>query len=155
MKGYFRREDATSALEWRHPDGTVFHRTGDLGFIDEDGFLHVSGRKKDMIITGGFNVYPSDLEDVLLAHPQVRDAAVVGLPSAQWGETPFAVVTCRSGSRAAAGEILDWANARLGKTQRLSGLDIVDSLPRGSLQKVLKAELRSSYADRVENRDRP
>ncbi|MCI4643321.1 MAG: acyl--CoA ligase [Hyphomonadaceae bacterium] len=155
MKAYFRREDATRALEWHHPDGTVFHRTGDLGFIDADGFLHVSGRKKDMIITGGFNVYPSDLEDVLLSHPQVREAAVVGLPSERWGETPFAVITCQPGSALDAGELLDWANAKLGKTQRLSGLDIVDSLPRGSLQKVLKAELRKIYTHRQQSRGRP
>ena len=151
MKGYFRREDATAALKWRHPDGTEFHRTGDLGFLDEDGFLHISGRKKDMIITGGFNIYPSDLEEVLLSYPEVREAAVVGLPDSKWGETPFAVITCYPGSKATPNDVLEWANAKLGRTQRLSGLDIVESLPRGSLQKILKNELRNTYAERFSN----
>lgn len=150
MKAYFKREAATAELRWKHPDGTVFHRTGDLGFLDDDGFLYISGRKKDMIITGGFNVYPSDIEEILCQHPDVKEAAVVGLPSHRWGETPFAVITCRKTRVALDSELLNWANERLGKTQRLSGLDIVDQLPRGSLQKVLKAELRREYAAKIE-----
>ncbi|WP_321490157.1 AMP-binding protein [uncultured Hyphomonas sp.] len=146
MKAYFKRETATAELRWAHPDGTIFHRTGDLGFLDSDGFLHISGRKKDMIITGGFNVYPSDLEAVLCSHPQVKEAAVIGLPCPRWGETPFAVITCRDPDTVTRSELLEWANGHLGKTQRLSGLDIVEGLPRGSLQKVLKAELRRTYA---------
>ncbi|WP_439620905.1 class I adenylate-forming enzyme family protein [Hyphomonas sp.] len=145
MRGYYQGPEATRAIEWQHADGTVFYRTGDLGFLDTDGFLYISGRKKDMIISGGFNVYPADLEQVLLAHPCVSEAAVIGLPSDRWGETPFAVITLCPDAQTRAGDILDWANRKLGKHQRLSGLDIADSLPRGSLHKVLKNELRKLY----------
>jgi len=103
-------------------------------------------RRKDMVISGGFNVYPSDLEAVLRQHPAVADAAVVGVPSAEWGETPVAfVVPANAAEKASAGALREWANAQLGKTQRLSDLRLVDELPRSEIGKVLKRQLREGY----------
>jgi long-chain acyl-CoA synthetase len=98
-----------------------------------------------MIISGGFNVYPSDLEAVLRGHAAVADVAVVGVPSAQWGETPVAFVVRAAAAAASGDEIMAWANARLGKTQRLSALRCVEALPRSAIGKVLKRELRDAW----------
>ncbi|MDO8703835.1 MAG: AMP-binding protein, partial [Sulfuricaulis sp.] len=102
-------------------------------------------RKKDMIISGGFNIYPSDLEAVLSEHAEVADVAVVGVPSQRWGETPLAFVVLRPGAATAAQALLAWANGKLGKVQRLAAVEIVDSLPRSDVGKVLKRELREAY----------
>jgi acyl-CoA synthetase (AMP-forming)/AMP-acid ligase II len=141
MTGYHGRRDATDAATWYDADGDRFIRHGDIGRFDEDGFLTLLDRKKDLIISGGFNVYPSDLEAVLAAHPDVMDCSVIGVPSEQWGETPVGFYV-GSGE---ASEILAWANARLGKTQRLADLRRVDELPRSAIGKVLKRELRELY----------
>jgi len=132
----------TREAEWFDGSGKRFIRTGDIGRFDADGFLTLLDRKKDMIISGGFNIYPSDLEAVLRGHAGVAEAAVVGLPSAQWGETPVAFVVCRPGSALAADELLQWVNQRVGKTQRLSRLHLLPELPRSAIGKVLKRELR-------------
>ncbi|MCL4714045.1 MAG: acyl--CoA ligase [Hyphomonadaceae bacterium] len=143
MSGYHNRKDQTDAAIWISPEGLRFIRTGDVGRFDADGFLELMDRKKDMIISGGFNVYPSDLEAVLRQHPDVADAAVVGVPSAEWGETPVAFVV----SSGADGETLRaFANERLGKTQRISAVELVDELPRSHIGKILKRELRDAYA---------
>jgi acyl-CoA synthetase (AMP-forming)/AMP-acid ligase II len=105
-------------------------------------------RKKDLVISGGFNIYPSDLEAVLREHPAVADAAVVGVPSEQWGETPVAFVVRKPGDATEAAALLRWANERVGKTQRLADLRFVDELPRSAIGKVLKRELRDAYAAR-------
>ena len=97
-----------------------------------------------MIISGGFNVYPSDLEAELRNHPSVADVAVVGVPSAEWGETPVAFVVARDGMVTAA-DVLAFANARLGKMQRLKAVELVPELPRSAIGKVLKRELRDAY----------
>jgi len=98
-----------------------------------------------MVISGGFNIYPSDLEAVLRRHPAVADAAVVGVPSAEWGETPVAFVVRRDGEQANADEIRGWLNQQVGKTQRLAGLRLVGELPRSAIGKVLKRELREAW----------
>jgi acyl-CoA synthetase (AMP-forming)/AMP-acid ligase II len=103
-------------------------------------------RRKDMIISGGFNVYPSDLEAVLRQHPQVEDAAVVGVPSQAWGETPVAYVVAPQGATWSEAELLAWFNARVGKTQRLHALERIDELPRSAIGKVLKRELQQRAA---------
>jgi acyl-CoA synthetase (AMP-forming)/AMP-acid ligase II len=100
-------------------------------------------RKKDMIISGGFNIYPSDLEAVLVQHAAVAEAAVVGVPSDVWGETPVAFVVLKPGADAQAGDIRDFANTRLGKMQRLAEVRLVAALPRSPIGKVLKRELRA------------
>ncbi len=142
MTGYNNRPDATKAMYWYDAEGRLFYRHGDIGRFDEDGFLTLMDRAKDLIISGGFNIYPSDLEAVLLQHPAVVEAAVVGIPSEEWGETPVGFVVLRDGTDQA--DILAFANGKVGKTQRLNRLVVVDELPRSAIGKVLKRELRDS-----------
>ncbi|MEO8922447.1 MAG: class I adenylate-forming enzyme family protein, partial [Caldimonas sp.] len=162
MLGYHGQPVKTHEAEWTSPQGERFIRTGDVGRFDAEGFLTLLDRKKDMIISGGFNIYPSDLEAVLREHAQVADAAVVGVPSTRWGETPVAFVILRpralSTSTSQAGDeasMLAWFNARIGKTQRLAALHIVDELPRSGIGKVLKRELRDWHlaASSISNND--
>lgn len=145
MSGYHNRKEQTDAATWISPEGLAFIRTGDVGRFDADGFVELMDRKKDMIISGGFNIYPSDLEAVLRQHPDVADVAVVGVPSADWGETPVAFVVSRG---ADADAIKSFANERLGKTQRLSAVELIDELPRSHIGKILKRELRDAYTAR-------
>ena len=146
MNGYFNQPRKTAEAEWYDPEGNRYIRTGDVGRFDEQGFLTLLDRRKDMIISGGFNIYPSDLESVLSKHDAIKEAAVVGVPSRQWGETPVAFVVLKPGSTAVAEEIRAWANERLGKTQRLASVEIREQLPRSAIGKVLKRELRDQYA---------
>lgn len=142
MKAYHKREADTEAAFWYNPDGQRFMRTGDLGRFDEDGFLILIDRKKDVIISGGFNIYSSDIEDVLRGHPGVDDVAVVGAPSDKWGETPVAFVVCNTTIEC--GDLLAFANERLGKLQRLAEVRRIDRLPRNAIGKILKRELREA-----------
>lgn len=143
MTGYHGQPERTREAEWFDPQGKRFIRTGDIGRFDADGFLTLLDRRKDMLISGGFNVYPSDLEAVLRDHPAVQEVAVVGVPSPRWGETPVAfVVLGRQADALSADMLLHWANARLGKIQRLDSVQFVSELPRSSIGKVLKRELR-------------
>jgi len=146
MTGYHGQPEKTREAEWFAPDGKRFIRTGDVGRFDADGFLTLFDRKKDLIISGGFNIYPSDLEAQLVEHPAVGEAAVVGVPSPEWGETPVAFVVARDGHPVSAEALKDWLNARVGKTQRLSALHLVPELPRSAIGKVLKRELRDRYS---------
>jgi acyl-CoA synthetase (AMP-forming)/AMP-acid ligase II len=146
MTGYHQQPAKTAEAEWFDAEGKRFIRTGDVGRFDAEGFLTLLDRRKDMIISGGFNVYPSDLEAVLREHPAVAEAAVVGVPSAQWGETPVAWVVTRGGEAADAEALRQWVNARLGKTQRIAALHVVDELPRSAIGKILKTELRARHA---------
>jgi long-chain acyl-CoA synthetase len=142
MNGYHNRPEQTGAAIWVSPEGKRFIRTGDVGRFDADGFIELMDRKKDMIISGGFNIYPSDLEAVLREHADVVDVAVIGAPSAEWGETPVAFVV----SRGADSETLrQFANAKLGKMQRIADVVLIDELPRSHIGKVLKRELRDLY----------
>ncbi|CAN7518468.1 AMP-binding protein [Variovorax paradoxus] len=142
MTGYHRQPEKTREAEWFDAAGKRFIRTGDIGRFDAEGFLTLFDRKKDMIISGGFNIYPSDLEAVLRGHAAVADVAVAGVPSEQWGETPVAFVVRREGDGTSEDALLQWANAQLGKTQRLARLQFIDELPRSAIGKVLKRELR-------------
>lgn len=143
MSGYHRQPEKTRDAEWFDDQGRRYIRTGDVGRFDEDGFLVLMDRRKDMIISGGFNLYPSDLEAVLRQHPAVADCAVVGVPSAAWGETPVAFAVLRDATDPEA--VRAWANERLGKTQRLAGLRVLPELPRSAIGKVLKRELREAW----------
>jgi len=145
MEGYYGMPEKTREVEWFDSTGQRFIRTGDIARMDVDGFLILADRKKDMIISGGFNIYPSDLEAELGQHPQVKESAVVGVPSRQWGETPVGYVVLRQDAALSREDLLSWVNARLGKTQRLSDLIWIDSLPRNEIGKVLKRELRERY----------
>jgi acyl-CoA synthetase (AMP-forming)/AMP-acid ligase II len=145
MLGYHNQPGKTSDAQWVSPEGHVFIRTGDVGRFDEDGFMVLGDRKKDMIISGGFNIYPSDLEAELVKHPAVKECAVVGIPSREWGETPAAFVVLRPGEEMEAEALRKWVNERVGKMQKLSYLVFTDALPRSSIGKVLKRELRDGF----------
>jgi long-chain acyl-CoA synthetase len=147
MSRYFRNPAATEAFYWRDGAGVTFHRTGDIGAFDEDGFLVLLDRKKDMIISGGFNIYATDLERTLLDHPDVEDVAVIAVPSEQWGETPLGLVVMREGVATDGAALLAWANSRVGKLQRLSAIELRTTLPRSPAGKLLKPELRKPYWD--------
>ena len=145
MEGYYGMPEKTREVEWFDPSGKRFIRTGDIARYDEDGFLILADRKKDMVISGGFNIYPSDLEAEIGQHPEVLESAVVGVPSRQWGETPVAYVVLKPAATISRTDLLAWVNARLGKTQRLADLVLTDTLPRSEIGKVLKRELRERY----------
>jgi acyl-CoA synthetase (AMP-forming)/AMP-acid ligase II len=140
MKGYWRLPDATAeALRggWMH--------TGDAGVMDDEGFLYIQDRVKDMIVSGGENVYPRVVEDVLFAHPAIADAAVIGVPDPQWGETIKAVVVLREGTSVTADDIMDFCRGKLGGFERPRSVDFVAELPRNATGKVLKRVLREPY----------
>jgi acyl-CoA synthetase (AMP-forming)/AMP-acid ligase II len=146
MLGYANRPDATRATQWQHPDGRIFIKTGDLARRDADGFIELMGRAKDMIISGGFNIYPIDIELVMAEHPLVRDVAVIGVPSRAWGESPVAVVVAPGADPE---ELKAWTNARVGKVQRLAAVQLADDLPRSAIGKILKRELRDLWQGEI------
>ncbi|HEV3247835.1 MAG TPA: class I adenylate-forming enzyme family protein [Beijerinckiaceae bacterium] len=146
MSGYHNQPQMSAEAEWRDAEGKRFIRTGDIARFDEDGFLILVDRKKDMIISGGFNIYPGDLEAALAAHEAVAEAAVIGVASERWGETPVGFVALNPGAEVTPAALREFANARLGKTQRLAAVEILDQLPRSAIGKVLKRELRERYS---------
>ena len=148
MPGYWRRDDANLAATYVDEEGLVWLRSGDIGYVDSEGFLYIVDRKKDMILSGGQNIYPQDIEAVAAGHPAVFDVAVIGLPSARWGETPVALAVLRDGDDTDALEIKEWVNERVGKQQRVADVIAVDALPRNPNGKILKRELREEYKDR-------
>lgn len=152
MTGYHGRPDATREATWTDPQGRRWLRTGDIGRLDEEGFLYIVDRKKDMILSGAQNVYPADIEHVMRAHPDIVDVAVIGVPNEKWGETPFAVVVARAGCALDAATLIEWTNARVGRQQRIAGAALCDGLPRNPNGKVLKRELRGLYAKAVGER---
>jgi acyl-CoA synthetase (AMP-forming)/AMP-acid ligase II len=145
MTGYHNRPAQTHEAEWFDTVGRRYIRTGDVGRFDADGFLVLVDRKKDMVISGGFNIYPGDLEAVAREHPAIAEVAVVGVPSERWGETPVAFVVARPGASLEPEQVLAWCNERLGRMQRLAAVEPVESLPRSGIGKVLKRELRARY----------
>lgn len=149
MRGYHNKPEKTREAEWFAPDGKRFIRTGDVGCFDAEGFLTLMDRKKDMIISGGFNIYPSDLEAIFRQHAAVQDVAIVGVPSEAWGETPVAFVVLRPGTNTTAGVTTEalqaWINERVNKVQRVSGVRVIDELPRSAIGKVLKRSLREHW----------
>ena len=145
MSGYHNQPGKTSEAEWFDAQGKRFIRHGDVARFDADGFLILMDRRKDMIISGGFNVFPSDLEAEIKRHPDVAEVAVVGVPSKEWGETPVAYVVRRSDATVSAPALRTLVNASLGKTQRIADLMFIAELPRSAIGKVLKRELRATY----------
>jgi len=141
-----RRSPATAEAGWRDAGGTCFIRAGDVGRIDPDGFLTLRDRRTDMGISGGFNVYPSDLDAVPGAHAAVVEAAVIGVPSERWGETPVAVVVLRPDAHVDAQELRARANGRRGATQGLAALTVVPELPRSAIGRILERKLRARVA---------
>jgi long-chain acyl-CoA synthetase len=144
MAGYWRQADATQAAML---DG--WYRTGDLGQRDADGHLFIVGRKKDMIITGGENVYPTEVENVLAAHPAVAEVAVFGIPSERWGEEVRAAIVLRAGCTAGEAELLAFCRERIGGYKVPKAIDFrTESLPMTGPGKVAKNLLRAGYAAR-------
>ena len=140
MSGYYKNPEATASTL---RDGWV--HTGDIGHFDEDGYLQIVDRKKDMIISGGFNVHSAQVEQVLCGHPAVAECAVIGVPDADWGEAVKAVVVRRPGLRVETAALIDWCRQRLGGVKTPKSIDFVDELPRSQRGKVLKRILREPY----------
>jgi acyl-CoA synthetase (AMP-forming)/AMP-acid ligase II len=140
MPGYLKNQAATaeaSKFGWHH--------TGDVGLIDEDGFVYIVDRKKDMIITGGFNVYPSEIEQVIWSHPAVQECAVVGVPDEKWGEAVKAVVELKRGATAEAEEIIALCKSRLGSVKAPKSVEFWKALPRTPVGKVSKKDIRATF----------
>lgn len=145
MSEYHKRSEATANIIWRDARGRTFLRSGDIGRFDEEGYLYILDRKKDMIISGGFNVFPADIESVVGEHEDVSDVTVIGIPHEKWGETPLALVIPKSGAAFDADAVKAWANERLAKPQRIAAMEVRDDFPRNALGKVIKRELREPY----------
>ncbi len=140
MKGYYNEPDKTAETivdGWLH--------TGDVGHLDEDGYLHITDRKKDMIISGGFNVYPSEVEQVIWSHPAVQDCAVIGVPDEKWGEAVKAIVELKPGQGVTGDELIGLCKERLGSVKAPKSVDFMASLPRSAAGKVLKKDLRKTF----------
>ncbi len=145
MPGYYKRPDLTAQAI---VDGWLY--TGDLGYADEQGFLHLVDRKKDLIISGGVNVYPKDIEEIAVTHPAVREAAVFGVPSEKWGETPVAAIVLSTAGASTEETLREWINARVAaRYQRLHRVMILDELPRSAAGKTLKRVLRDRFTTTV------
>jgi acyl-CoA synthetase (AMP-forming)/AMP-acid ligase II len=139
--GYYKRPDLTTEAVkdgWLH--------TGDIGYVDDDGFLYLVDRKKDMIISGGVNVYPRDIEEIVVQHPAVQEAAVLGIPHEKWGETPLAAVTLLEPGSVTSEELKNWINEHVAaKFQRVHDVVIMEEFPRNVAGKILKRVMRESY----------
>ena len=141
MKGYWNLDDETAKTIL--DDGWL--RSGDAGYLDADGYVYIHDRVKDMIVSGGENIYPAEIENVLMAHPAVADAAVIGVPSDRWGETPKAMIVRAAGADPTEQEIIDYCRERLAKFKCPTSVDWVDALPRNPSGKILKKDLRGPY----------
>jgi acyl-CoA synthetase (AMP-forming)/AMP-acid ligase II len=141
MTGYWGDEEKTSQVI--SPDGWL--RTGDMGWIDDEGYIYLAGRGDDMIIRGGENISPEEVEDVLHSHHQVEEAAVIGIPDPEWGQEPRAIVSIKKGGDTTQEDIMEYCRSRLAGFKRPRSVIFVDSLPRNQLGKVLKKELREKY----------
>jgi acyl-CoA synthetase (AMP-forming)/AMP-acid ligase II len=141
MPGYYKRPDLTEQTiinSWLH--------TGDLGYVDEDGFLFLVDRMKDLIISGGCNVFPRDIEEIIVQHAAVREAAVFGVPSEKWGETPMAAVILGEPGAVSEDELREWINERVdSKLQRVHAVVFMEDFPRSTAGKTLKRVMREPY----------
>ena len=140
MRGYTGDPGATAAVS-----AHGWHHTGDIGYLDADGFLFIVDRAKDMVITGGFNVYSAEVEQALMAHPAVADCAVIGLPDAKWGERVTAVVQVRPGAALDPAELTAFVKERIGSVKTPKQIEVWDDLPRSKVGKVLKAEIKKRF----------
>jgi acyl-CoA synthetase (AMP-forming)/AMP-acid ligase II len=140
MVGYWHKPEETNTTL---VDGWV--HTGDMGYCDEEGYLYIADRKKDMIISGGENVYPREIEEVLYQHPAVLEAAVIGIPDPYWVERVHAVVVTRKGISTTAEELIAFCKKRIAGYKAPKTIDFVDSLPKNPTGKILKRELREKY----------
>jgi len=141
MRGYHRDPQATAAAS-----AHGWHHTGDIGYLDEDNFLFIVDRAKDMVITGGFNVYSTEVEQAIMQHPAVQDCAVVGLPDDTWGERVTAVLQLRAGAAVEPAEIQSFVKKRIGSVKTPKQVEIWPDLPRSKVGKVLKADIKTKLA---------
>ncbi|MFC2020534.1 class I adenylate-forming enzyme family protein [Chloroflexota bacterium] len=142
MSGYWKDEEKTDKTIDK--DGWV--HTSDIGYVDEDGYFFLAGRASDMIIRGGENISPEEVEGVLLSHPKVEDGAIIGVPDEEWGEVPMAVVVVKEGEETTAEEIMEYCRANLASFKRPRSVVFTDELPRNPVGKVIKKQLREQYA---------
>lgn len=140
MRGYYKNPDATKAVS-EHG----WHHTGDLAYQDENGFIYICDRKKEMIISGGYNVYPLEVEQVVLSHPAVQDCAVVGVPDPKWGEAIKAVIELKPGYSVTSEEIIALCKSRVGSIKAPKSIDFVETLPRSPAGKVMRKNVRQRY----------
>jgi acyl-CoA synthetase (AMP-forming)/AMP-acid ligase II len=126
--------------------------TGDVGYVDADGFFYLHDRVKDMIVSGGENIYPAEVENALMGHPALADCAVIGVPSDKWGETVKAIVVLAPGASATADELIEFARTRIARFKVPRSVDFVDVLPRNPSGKILKRELREPYWQGIDRR---
>ncbi len=141
MKGYWNDEAATREAV----DDEGWFRTGDAGYVDADGYVYIHDRVKDMIVSGGENVYPAEVENVLMGHPAIADVAVIGVPHERWGETAKAIVVVEPGAELDPDDVIAYARERLARFKCPTSIEIVDSLPRNPSGKILKKDLRAPY----------
>jgi len=147
MSGYLNNEKANEEATWLDDNNQKWFRTGDIGRIDKEGFLYLVDRKKDMIISGGQNIYPADIEAILSLRDEIKEMAIIGVESLKWGETPIAIVVAKENKKLDCDEIKTWLNSKLGKQQRVSLVITTESLPRNPAGKILKRELRKYYTN--------
>ena len=140
MKGYWNRPEATAETI---RDGWLY--TGDLATMDKDGFVYIQDRKKDMIISGGENVYPAEVENAISAHPGVADVAVIGMPSAKWGESAAAIVVPKPDAGVSGDDILDFCQTKLARFKQPKVVEFIDEIPRNPTGKILKRVLREQF----------
>jgi fatty-acyl-CoA synthase len=141
MTGYWRDEKKTSQAITS--DGWL--RTGDMGWMDEEGYIYLAGRGDDMIIRGGENISPEEVENVLHSHPKIEEASVIGIPDMEWGQEPRAVVVLKKGETATSEEIIEYCRSRLAGFKRPRSVVFIDALPRNQMGKVLRKKLREEY----------
>jgi acyl-CoA synthetase (AMP-forming)/AMP-acid ligase II len=141
MKGYWNKPEETARTIT--DDGWL--KTGDAGYLDEDGYLYIHDRVKDMIVSGGENIYPAEVENCLMSHPDIADVAVIGVPSDKWGETVKALVVKKEGADPKPESIIAFAKERIASFKCPTSVDWVDALPRNPSGKILKRELRAPY----------
>jgi long-chain acyl-CoA synthetase len=148
MAGYWNMPEATA----KTIDKDGWLRTGDAGYMDEDGYVYIHDRVKDMIITGGENVYPAEVESAIYGHPDVADVAVIGVPDAKWGEAVKAMVVCKPGTTPDPQSIIDWARQRVAAFKTPKSVEFIAALPRNASGKILRRELREPFWKGVERR---
>jgi acyl-CoA synthetase (AMP-forming)/AMP-acid ligase II len=140
--GYYKNPEATAEVR-----EFGWHHTGDIGVMSPDGYVTIVDRKKDMIISGGFNVFPKEIEQVLCEHPAVQECAVIGVPDDKWGEAVKAVIQLKPGQLCSTEELVAAVKSALGSVKTPKSVDFIEQLPRSSAGKVLKTELRKQYWD--------
>jgi acyl-CoA synthetase (AMP-forming)/AMP-acid ligase II len=140
MQGYYKNPEETAAAS-----RNGWHRTGDVGRVDEEGYFYITDRLRDMIISGGFNIFPGEIEQVIWSHPAVQDCAVIGVPDDLWGEAVTAVVELKPGHEIVSAEVIDLCKRRLGSVKAPKKVHVVSSLPRSAVGKVLKREIREQF----------